>query len=261
MRRSRIIFLFFVTASITASLLSCSSGRAKAKQYTLKVTEVLPHDRAAYTQGLFFDGGRLYESTGQYGQSSMRLVDLESGSVLRKTDLDSSLFGEGSCIFGGKLYILTWQEHKVLVCNPETFEIEKTLRNPYEGWGLTTDGKKLYLCDGTSTLRIVDPETFAVKREIRVRLEGKGVSYLNELEWIDGKIWANVYTQDYIVIINPSDGVVEGVVDCRGLLPDRLRSYDTDVLNGIAHDPASGKTYLTGKLWPRMYGIELKENK
>jgi glutamine cyclotransferase len=135
------------------------------------------------------------------------------------------------------------------------------LTNTREGWGLTTDGKKLYLSDGSSSIYVMDGDTFEQQGKIKVKLDGKPVRNLNELEWIDGRIWANVYTEDYIVIIDPSSGNVTGVVDCRGLLPDSLRSADTDVLNGIARNDVTGEIYLTGKLWPRMYRVKLEEKK
>ena len=241
--------------------ISCSASSKGVTKYRVKVEQVLPHDRSAYTQGLFFNGGKLFESTGQYGESSLREVELSSGKVLRRKNLDTRYFGEGSCIFNGRLYVLTWQEHKVLVFDPATFELLGQCGNTHEGWGLTTDGKRLFTSDGSSSIFIVDGESFAVKKEIKVKLDGKPVNYLNELEWIDGKIWANVYTQDYIVIIDPESGKVTGIIDCEGLLPDNLRNGSTDVLNGIALDGATGDIYLTGKYWPRMYRIKLEEIK
>lgn len=239
-------------------LASCSASSKSAVQYRVKVLQVLPHDRTAYTQGLFFNGGKLYETTGQYGESMLREVDLATGRTIRETRLDSRYFGEGSCIFDGKLYVMTWQEHKVFVYDPATFKLLGQCANTHEGWGLTTDGRKLYASDGSSSIFEVDGDSFAVKKEIKVKLAGKPVNYLNELEWIDGKIWANVYTQDVIVIIDPASGKVTGVVDCTGLLPADLRTGTTDVLNGIAVDGATGDIYLTGKYWPRMYRIKLE---
>jgi glutamine cyclotransferase len=191
----------------------------------------------------------------------MRKVDLESGKVLQRVDFDRRYFGEGSCAISGRLYILTWQEHVVFVYDLATFKPLGMLTNTREGWGLTTDGKKLYLSDGSSSIYVMDGDTFEQQGKIKVKLDGKPVRNLNELEWIDGRIWANVYTEDYIVIIDPSSGNVTGVVDCRGLLPDSLRSADTDVLNGIARNDVTGEIYLTGKLWPRMYRVKLEEKK
>jgi len=243
--------------SLAASLVYLVACSAPApKQYSVKVVCEYPHDRGAYTQGLFFDGGELYESTGQTGQSSFRKVDLQTGKVLRKLDFNRKYFGEGSVIFQDKMYMLTWTSKVAFVYDAKTLEYLKTYSYPREGWGLTTDGKSLIASDGSSNLYFLDGE-FRLQKSIKVTMDGRSVRYLNELEWIDGKIWANVYTTDMIVIINPNSGVVEGVVDCTGLLPDRLRRYDTDVLNGIA--VLDGRIFLTGKNWPKIYEIELKE--
>ena len=235
-------------------LVSCADG--KVRTYRLEVVAEYPHDVKAYTQGLFFHEGQLYESTGQYGGSSFRAVDLESGEVKDRIDFDSRYFVEGSAIMGDNLYILTWEERKAFVYDAATLKFKASWNYPREGWGLATDGKQLVASDGTSLLYFMDGN-FKVQRKVMVKLDGRPVRWLNELEYIDGKIWANVYTSDEIVIINPKDGAVEGVVDCRGLLPQRLRTAETDVLNGIAFDPETGKIYLTGKNWPRLYEVRL----
>lgn len=235
-------------------LVSCADG--KVRTYRLEVVAEYPHDVKAYTQGLFFHEGQLYESTGQYGGSSFRTVDLESGEVKDRIDFDSRYFVEGSAIMGDNLYILTWEERKAFVYDAATLKFKASWNYPREGWGLATDGKQLVASDGTSLLYFMDGN-FKVQRKVMVKLDGRPVRWLNELEYIDGKIWANVYTSDEIVIINPKDGAVEGVVDCRGLLPQRLRTAETDVLNGIAFDPETGKIYLTGKNWPRLYEVRL----
>ncbi|MCF0173648.1 MAG: glutaminyl-peptide cyclotransferase, partial [Bacteroidales bacterium] len=160
-----------------------------------------------------------------------------------------------STILDGKLFILTWLEGKVFVCNPDTFEEEAQFDIRRQGWGLTTDGTQLIMSDGSAQLFFINPARFDIVRSITVRRDGKSVRWLNELEYIDGRIWANVYLTDEIVIINPESGEVEGVVDCTGLLPEELRSPDTDVLNGIAYNPEDGAIYITGKYWPRMYRI------
>lgn len=234
--------------------LSCSAG---VKQYKLKVIAEYPHDRGAYTQGLFFSDGQLYESTGQHGESSFRIVDLETGKVQKKLSFDRKYFGEGSVFLGGKLYFLTWESKVAFVYDAKTLKYEKTYSYPREGWGLTTDGKSLIASDGSSHIYFLSPD-FKLERSLTVKMEGRAVRLLNELEWIDGKIWANVYLTDMILIIDPKDGRVEACVDCSGLLPKELRTPDTDVLNGIAHNPQTGKTYLTGKNWPKLYEIELR---
>ena len=233
----------------------------KVKEYKLQVLETLPHDRGAYTQGLFFHNGELYESCGQYGSSSFKKVDLKTGKDLRRLNFDGRYFVEGSCVHDGLLYILTWQEHKCFVYDINTFKYLGELYNPREGWGLTSNGKDLILSDGTSKIYFLDPQTFAVRATKDVKMNGKPLTFLNELEYINGDIWANVYVQDYIVIIDSATGTVKAKIDCKGLLPSSLRTPTTDVLNGIAQNPATGDLYLTGKYWPKMYKVKLIERK
>lgn len=233
--------------------ISCKAG--SPKRYNIEVVKEYNHDTGAYTQGLFFNGGQLYESTGQFGESTMRIVDLQTGRVQRKLDFSRKYFAEGSVILGDKLYILTWTNKVAFVYDAATLEYRQSYSYPREGWGLTTDGTQLIASDGSSRLYFLSPE-FKLQKTVNVVLNGRPVRYLNELEWIDGKIWANVYTTDLIVIIDPKSGEVEATVNCGGLLPDKLRKPDTDVLNGIAAD-AGGRIYLTGKNWPRLYEIKL----
>lgn len=228
----------------------------KIMEYRLEVVAEYTHDVASYTQGLFFHEGELYETTGQYGSSTLRKVDLKSGKAVVRRDFDDRYFIEGSVAFGNDIYILTWQEHTVFVYDAETLEQKYSKSYPREGWGITTDGSQLIASDGTSFLYFMDAE-LNVLRKVQVKAGSRAVPWLNELEYIGGKVWANVYTADEIAIINPSSGYVEAVIDCRGLLPEELRTYDTDVLNGIAYDPQTGKLYLTGKNWPRLYEVRL----
>lgn len=239
-------------------LLSCAD--AKVKEYRLEVVQEYPHDTESYTQGLFFHEGNMYESTGLHGKSTFRKVDILTGEALEKMNFDKKYFVEGSVVMGDNLYILTWESRIAFVYDAKTLEYKSSWKYPREGWGITTDGKQLIASDGTANLYFMN-ENFALDRKVIVKYEEAPVRFLNELEYIDGKIWANVYTADEIVIINPKDGRVEGVIDCRGLLPKNLHTSSTDVLNGIAYDPENEKIYLTGKNWPRLYEVKLIEKK
>lgn len=231
----------------------------KAKRLKAVVKEKFPHDKYAYTQGLFFENGVLYESCGQYGQSSLRTVDLKTGKVLSKSNLDSKYFAEGSVIFGGNLYLLTWREQLCFVYEPSSFKKIGELRYSGEGWGLTTDGKELIMSNGSATISFLDPMTFMENRRVNVTLNGKPVDYINELEYINGEIWANVYLEDYIVTIDPSSGCITSVIDCSDVYPAAVRSAHADVLNGIAYNKADGSIYITGKYWPHLYKITVLE--
>lgn len=231
---------------------------AQVKRYKVEVLQEYPHDTKSYTQGLFFEGGQLYESTGQYGESTFRKVDIATGEALERLDFAKKYFIEGSCVLNGKLYILTWTNKLAFVYDFASMKYEASYSYPREGWGLTTDGQQLIASDGSSNLIFMD-EKFRLVKRLKVTLKGRPIRFLNELEYIDGRIWANVYTTDMILIIDPSNANVEAVVDCSGILPKKLRTKHTDVLNGIAH--YDGHTYITGKYWPRLYEIKLVEQK
>ena len=238
MRKIALIFLVLLAA------VSC--GTTKVREYKVKVVREYPHDITSYTQGLFFHGDTLYESTGQWGESTFRTVDLATGDALTRMDFSRQYFVEGSIIFGDTLYILTWTNNLVFLYDAKTLEYKATVAYPRQGWGITTDGKQLIASDGSSYLYFMDADLNVLRRQ-RVTKDGKPVFDLNELEYIDGKVWANVYTTDTIVIIDPANGEVEATVDCRGLLPYRERTRETDVLNGIAVDK-DGRVFLTGKI-------------
>ncbi len=240
-------------------LSSCAQQKQSVKEYKLQIIEQLPHSRSAYTQGLFFHNNQLYESSGQYGVSYFAKIDSHNSNILKRLNFDSKYFLEGACVLNNYLYILTWKENKCFVYDINTFQFLGELYNLREGWGLTSDGSNLILSDGSSSLFFMDPMTFELKNSLKVTLNGKPVIFLNELEYIEGKIWANVYCEDYIVIINPKTGVVEGKIDCRGLLPSNLKNSSTDVLNGIAYNSVTKQILLTGKLWPKMYSVKLVE--
>ena len=246
--------------TLAASMMICSGCKAKIKEYKVQVVKEYPHDTGSYTQGLFFHKGQMYESTGQYGESTFRVVDMETGKPLQKLDFNRKYFGEGSVILGDNLYILTWQNKVAFIYDANTLEYKASYSYPREGWGITTDGKQLIASDGSARLYFLSDD-YSLVKSVDVKLDGRPVRYLNELEYIDGKVWANVYMTDLIVIINPSNGVVEATVDCTGLLPRELREPKTDVLNGIALNPDDGKIYLTGKYWKRLYEVKLVPKK
>lgn len=250
-------FICIIAALLCAALAPVRCG-AQLKSYRVEVVREYPHDIASYTQGLFFHDGQMYESTGVAGESTFRKVDMQTGEPLRKLEFADKYFVEGSVVLGDDLYILTWHNKVAFVYDINTLEYKSTWSYPREGWGLTTDGNSLIASDGSAVLYFMTPE-FKPERQITVRLNGRPMRFLNELEYIDGKIWANVYTTDMILIIDPEDGKVEAVIDCSGLLPEKLRRPDTDVLNGIAYNPADKKLYLTGKNWPRLYEVRIVE--
>ena len=251
---------FRLMVLLISLLIALACTDAGVKEYKLEVVAEYPHDTGSYTQGLFFHDGQMYESTGLHGKSTFRKVDVETGEALEKLNFDKKYFVEGSVIWNGNLYILTWESRVAFVYDAETLEYKSSWKYPREGWGITTDGKHLIASDGTANLYFMD-ENFAQKKKVLVTIEDRPVRFLNELEYIDGKIWANVYTADEIVIIDPKDGKIEGVIDCRGLLPRDLYTAETDVLNGIAYNPEEGKIYLTGKNWPKLYEVRLVEKK
>ena len=225
-------------------------------QYGFRVVAAYPHDPGAYTQGLAIEGGRLYEGTGRYGLSSIRRVDLATGRVEKIHAIDREYFGEGITILGNKLYEITWKSGLAFVYDVETFNVVQTFQYPTEGWGLTHDGEHLIMSDGTATLRFLDPATFKSQREITVHDGDEPVTKLNELEFIEGEIWANVWYDDRIARISPADGRVLGWIDLAEIYPHSARGSD-DVLNGIAYDAAKRKIYVTGKDWPQLYEIDV----
>lgn len=218
-----------------------------------EVVATYPHDSGAFTQGLVFSDGRLYEGTGRRGQSTLREVALESGEVLRQHALDSQYFGEGITILGDSIYQLTWQANTGFIYDLE-FKLTGTFLYSGEGWGITDDGTHLIMSDGTDTLRFLDPETLSLSRRVSVTFRGSPLANINELEYIDGEIWANIWYQDALVRIDPDSGAVVGVIDLSGLWPEHPRE---SVLNGIAWDRANDRVFVTGKLWPSLFEIRL----
>ena len=223
--------------------------------YRYKIVNTYPHDPQAFTQGLEFHDGDLYEGTGLKGKSSLRRVELRTGRILQIHRLPSEYFGEGITILGDKIYQLTWQNGVCFVYDRRTFRQITQFRYYGEGWGLTNDGKHLIMSDGSETITFRDPETFADVRRITVRAQGKPVKNLNELEYIEGEIWANIWYSDIIARIDPSTGVVKAWVDMEGL-PVKNRDLEA-VMNGIAYDRQNKRIFVTGKNWDKLFEIEL----
>lgn len=223
------------------------------------VKQSYPHDEQAFTQGLFFMDGFLYESTGQYGASSVRKVDLKTGKVLQKRDLPQQVFGEGIAPVGSNIVALTWMNQGGFILDAATFTPKATFEYKGEGWGLTTDGERVYMSDGSSDIRVLNPATLQETRRIHVTADGKPLTRINELEWVDGLIYANVWQTDRIARIDPMSGRVIGWIDLSGLAAAAgVKAGADNVLNGIAYDSQHKRLFVTGKLWPRLFEIELK---
>ncbi len=232
------------------------------KEYGYKIVNTFPHDPKAYTQGLIFEEMFLYEGTGQTNESSLRKVELKTGKVLKQYDLPDVDFGEGITRYKNHIYMLTWESKKGYVFDFETFNLIQEFPISSEGWGLTFDGELLIRSDGTHVLYFIHPEHFTELRTLEVHDHERQIIRLNELEFYDGKIWANVYGQDYLVTINPKSGEVIEKIDLTGLLSEQdRRNQRVDVLNGIAWDTKGKRLFVTGKWWPKLFEIQLVEKK
>ena len=221
-----------------------------------KVIATFPHDTSSFTQGLVFADGEMYESTGLNGESTLRRVDVTTGQTLQRIDVPKEYFAEGLALVGDELLQLTWQHKLGFVYDRKTFKQKRTFRYNTEGWGIAYDGtSRLVMSDGTDTLTFLDPKTFAPLKTMRVQDAGRPVTNLNELEWIEGEIWANVWQTDRIARISPNTGDVNAWIDLSTLFPRSQRMPPADELNGIAYDKATRRIFITGKKWPRMYQI------
>lgn len=230
--------------------------------YKWKVINTFPHDPNAYTQGLVYQDGIMYEGTGQYGESTLRKTDPKTGKILSVLGIDSQLFGEGITIYKDKIYQITWRSRKGFIYDLNTFSLESTFTYNTEGWGITTAGDKLIMSDGSNKLYHIVPSTFNLLKEVEVYDHRGPVTRLNELEYIDGLVWANVWMTDRIVAIDPETGIVMGEMTMTNLLPvrDQVRLDDTDdVLNGIAYNPEKKTFYLTGKKWPKLFEVTVQK--
>ena len=224
---------------------------------TYRIKNTYPHDSSAFTQGLVYSDGILYESTGLRGRSSVRRVTLETGNILSQTSLLSEFFGEGIAVFGDRIYHLTWTTGVGFVYDKKNLALLQEFRYGIEGWGMTHDGKSLIVSDGSATLYYWDPQTFREVKRLTVTDGGKPVTNLNELELVEGELYANIWQQDRIARVSPETGRVLGWIDLKGLLSPADRQGGEDVLNGIAYDPSKKRLFVTGKLWPKLFEIEI----
>jgi len=231
-------------------------AQAAMPMFGYTIVHTYPHDHDAFTQGLQVVDGVFYEGTGLNGRSSIRKVKIETGEVLQKRDVPAQHFGEGITVRGSELFQLTWQSGVALVYDRASFTPKRQLKYTGEGWGLTQDATSLIMSDGTEYLRFLDPATFTERRRVRVTAGGAPLKNLNELEYVKGEVFANVWQTDYIARIDPKTGAVNGYIDFRGLLTPRERE-GTDVLNGVAYDEKSDRLFITGKLWPRVYEVRI----
>lgn len=271
------ILKIILSIPITIFVIACSTGqvtsspqdandhpanRSKSQDavqtFTYQVIKTYPHDAEAYTQGLVFHEEALFESTGLNGRSSIRKVDLMTGKVIKKVDVAPQFFGEGLALLNGRAYQLTWQSQRGFIYDLKDFGLINTFNYTGEGWGLTHNGRSLIMSDGTPRIRFLNPETFAVERVINVTDGSMPIAQINELEYIKGEIYANIYMSERIARIDPQSGKVTAWINLTGLLSPEDRAKPIDVLNGIAYDEARDRLYVTGKLWPKLFEIKLK---
>jgi glutamine cyclotransferase len=278
MRFTVLLLSCFIALGCSGSATTTSNSNNAAKPmntakpgpvpvYGYEVVKSYPHDPEAFTQGLLFHNGFLYESTGEYGRSSIRKVDIETGKVLQKVDLPKDNFGEGLTLFNGQLYSLTWKEQICRVYSVDDLKLVREFSYTGEGWGITNDGTNLYMTDSTHVIRVLNPETFRSSKMIAVmREDGRPMMSLNELEWVKGELWANIWHSEkpesvgkpnYIARIDPANGKIVGWIDLDGISPDDTRRDGENVLNGIAYDSASDRLFVTGKKWKKLYEIRI----
>lgn len=241
----------------TFVLLFVASGWAQAPQFTYVVVHTYPHDHDAFTQGLEYHDGFLYEGTGREGHSSLRKEKLETGQVVQHIDLAPQYFGEGITVIDGKILELTWKAQTGFIYDRTSFHLLRNFTYSGEGWGLANDGKTIYMSDGSSQIRFWDPQTLKELRRISVHDGNRAIENLNELECVQGEIYANIWTTNLIARISPGDGHVIAWIDLTGLLKPADLTENPDVLNGIAYDSQHGRLFVTGKLWPKLFEIKI----
>jgi glutamine cyclotransferase len=248
--------LFVILGFALACAPATVAQRRPAPVQSYKVIATFPHDTSSFTQGLVFADGEMYESTGLNGESTLRRVDVTTGKTLQRIDVPKEYFAEGLALVGDELLQLTWQHKLGFVYDRKTFKQKRTFSYNTEGWGISYDGaSRLVMSDGSDTLTFLDPKTLTTQKTMRVQDAGRPVTNLNELEWIEGEIWANVWQTDRIARIAPNTGDVTAWIDLSTLFPRSQRIPPADELNGIAYDKATRRIFITGKKWPRLYQI------
>jgi glutamine cyclotransferase len=257
-RRLKISVVLWALMGVWA-LIGALPSQAAVPIYDVDVVHAYPHDPSAFTEGLFYLNGVLYESTGLEGHSTIRKVRLETGEVLQKLDIPPQYFGEGIVNWRGHLVSLTWKTQTGFVFDLATFKLQRQFHYDGEGWALTRNDSEIIMSDGTPELRFLNPDTLKETHRLRVNIEGRPIPNVNELEWIKGEIFANVWQTNWILRIDPRDGHVLGLIDLNGLLkPSDVVPGQTDVLNGIAYDPKGDRLFVTGKCWPKLFEIRLR---
>lgn len=255
MKTKKIIFLFLITLLIINPYFLLADDIVN---YNYEVVNSYPHDKNAFTQGLEYFNGYLYEGTGLNGKSSLRKVDLKTGKIEKIHHLEDKYFGEGITIFKNKIYQLTWKSNTGFIYNLD-FKLIDKFSYKTEGWGLTHNNQHLILSDGTNLIRFLDPKTLKVVKKIKVTKNNEKVTNINELEYIKGKIYANIWQENYIIIIEPNNGQVKGIIDLKGIINPKNYNYELNVLNGIAYDSKNNRLFVTGKLWPKIFEIKIKK--
>jgi glutaminyl-peptide cyclotransferase len=243
--------------AVIVAVASIAWANAAVPEYTAAIIRTFPHDPRAFTEGLLYRNGFLYESTGRSGQSSIREVILRTGEVVRQADIDPRYYGEGIAVWKNRLIQLTWKNEIGFLYDLNTFELRSTFHYSGEGWGLTSDSSHLIMSDGTSDLRTLDPNTFSEIGRVHVTCEGRAIHYINELEWVKGEVYANIWRTNLIARINPTTGEIVGLIDLTDLAASAVKPGAENVLNGIAYDAAADRLFVTGKYWPALYQIRL----
>jgi glutamine cyclotransferase len=264
---ARLLLLILLAAALTAGSASAdkvdidSFASSSIKTYGYKIINSYPHDPNAFTQGLEYDDGLLYEGTGGYGQSSLRRVDIQTGRVVDIVHLEDEFFAEGIAIWKDRIIQLTWRSYQGFVWDKENLTQTGSFSYRREGWGITSDATRLIMSDGSDALYFLDPSDYSLQGSIRVTADGEPVKGLNELEYINDMIYANLWPSTWIAIISPDTGEVTGRIDLSGIMDEGcIPKRRVDVLNGIAYDPSEGRLFVTGKLWPSLFEIELVED-